>query len=71
MQGLMIIKVKEPLLTNMVFKRNQTLYTYLHLAAEPKLTKALCERKVTVAYETIQPVMPLLLVPMSEELQAE
>jgi alanine dehydrogenase len=50
-------------------KENQILYTYLHLAAEPKLTKVLCERKVkAVAYETIQyedGSLPLL-TPMSE-----
>src|SRR5690606_38677170 len=48
---------------------NQILYTYLHLAAEPKLTKVLVEKKVkAIAYETIQ--MPdgslPLLTPMSE-----
>ncbi|MCB0415376.1 MAG: alanine dehydrogenase, partial [Bdellovibrionales bacterium] len=66
----MIIKVKEPLPDEYdLLKENQILYTYLHLAAEPKLTKTLCERKVkAVAYETIQAKdghLPLL-VPMSE-----
>ena len=66
----MIVKVKEPLPDEYeLLRENQTLYTYLHLAAEPKLTKVLCERKVkSVAYETIQ--MPdgslPLLTPMSE-----
>ena len=50
-------------------QENQILYTYLHLAAEPKLTKVLCERKVkAIAYETIQETdgsLPLL-TPMSE-----
>ena len=66
----MIIKVKEPLPDEYdLMQENQIMYTYLHLAAEPKLTKVLCERKVkAVAYETIQ--MPdgslPLLTPMSE-----
>ncbi len=52
----MIWKVKEPLPDEYeLLRENQTLYTYLHLAAEPKLTKVLAERKVkSVAYETIQ-----------------
>lgn len=66
----MIVKVKEPLPDEFnLMKENQILYTYLHLAAEPKLTKVLCERKVkAVAYETIQKEdgsLPLL-TPMSE-----
>lgn len=66
----MIVKVKEPLPDEYtMLKENQILYTYLHLAAEPKLTKVLCERKVkSVAYETIQYAdgsLPLL-TPMSE-----
>ena len=66
----MIVKVKEPLPDEYsLLKENQILYTYLHLAAEPKLTKVLCERKVkAVAYETIEDSrggLPLL-TPMSE-----
>lgn len=66
----MIVKVKEPLPDEYnLLRENQILYTYLHLAAEPKLTKVLCERKVkAVAYETIQKEdgsLPLL-IPMSE-----
>lgn len=66
----MIMKVKEPLPDEYdLLKENQILYTYLHLAAEPKLTKVLCERKVkAIAYETIQNengALPLL-TPMSE-----
>lgn len=66
----MIVKVKEPLPDEYeLLKENQILYTYLHLAAEPKLTKVLAERKVkAVAYETIQKTdgsLPLL-TPMSE-----
>jgi alanine dehydrogenase len=66
----MIVKVKEPLPDEYdLLKPNQILYTYLHLAAEPKLTKVLCERKVkSIGYETIEnPDKSLpLLVPMSE-----
>lgn len=66
----MIIKVKEPLPPEYnLMKKNQILYTYLHLAAEPELTKVLVEREVkSVAYETIQDEngqLPLL-TPMSE-----
>jgi alanine dehydrogenase len=66
----MIVKVKEPLPDEYeLLRENQILYTYLHLAAEPKLTKVLCDRKVkAVAYETIQKEdgsLPLL-TPMSE-----
>lgn len=66
----MIVKVKEPLPDEYeLMRENQILYTYLHLAAEPKLTKVLCEKKVkAIAYETIQPAdgsLPLL-TPMSE-----
>ncbi|MFZ3230314.1 MAG: alanine dehydrogenase [Pseudobdellovibrio sp.] len=66
----MIMKVKEPLPAEYeLMKENQILYTYLHLAAEPTLTKVLCERKVkSIAYETIQlenGSLPLL-TPMSE-----
>ncbi len=66
----MIIKVKEPLPDEYdLLREGQILYTYLHLAAEPKLTRALCERKVkAIAYETIQDAdgsLPLL-TPMSE-----
>jgi alanine dehydrogenase len=66
----MIVKVKEPLPDEYdLMQENQILYTYLHLAAEPKLTKVLCERRVkAIAYETIQfddKSLPLL-TPMSE-----
>ena len=52
----MIVKVKEPLAEEYdLLKENLILYTYLHLAAEPKLTKVLMEKKVkAVAYETIE-----------------
>ncbi len=65
----MIVKVKEPLPEEYLFLReNQILYTYLHLAADERLTKALMERKIVgIAYETIQlPDGSLpLLAPMS------
>ena len=66
----MIMKVKEPLPDEYeLMRENQIIYTYLHLAAEAKLTKVLCERKVkAIAYETIQldnGALPLL-TPMSE-----
>jgi alanine dehydrogenase len=65
----MIIKVKEPLPEEYpLLRENQILYTYLHLAADERLTKALMERKIVgIAYETIQPAdgsLPLL-APMS------
>ena len=52
----MIVKVKEPIASEYdMLKPNQLLFTYLHLAAEEKLTRALMERKVqAVAYETVQ-----------------
>ncbi|WP_366922424.1 alanine dehydrogenase [Metallumcola ferriviriculae] len=66
----MIIKVKEPLSEEYgYFREDLVLFTYLHLAAEGELTKALAEKKVTaIAYETIQlddGSLPLL-TPMSE-----
>lgn len=66
----MIIKVKEPLEPEYgLFKPGQILYTYLHLAPDPKQTEALLAAKVKgVAYETVQlPNGGLpLLAPMSE-----
>lgn len=66
----MIVKVKEPLESEYPLLRpGQVLFTYLHLAAGAKCTKALMDRKVSaVAYETIQlsdGSLPLLK-PMSE-----
>ena len=66
----MIIKVKEPLKAEYnLFKENQILFTFLHLAPEPELTSALCEKGVcAIAYETIEDetgALPLLK-PMSE-----
>lgn len=69
-EGDMIVKVKEPIAPEYPrMREGQLLFTYLHLAPEPELTKQLLERKVTgVAYETItdrQGRLPLL-TPMSE-----
>jgi alanine dehydrogenase len=69
-QSEMIMKVKEPLPAEYgYFRQDLTLFTYLHLAAEAKLTEALVQSKMTgIAYETIQLAngsLPLL-IPMSE-----
>ncbi len=66
----MVIKVKEPLPDEFgYFRDGLVLYTYLHLAAFPELTRELLAKKVTgVAYETItddKGALPLLR-PMSE-----
>jgi alanine dehydrogenase len=66
----MVIKVKEPIEPEYRLMRpNLLLFTYLHLAAEEKLTRVLMEQKVSaVAYETVQlpdGTLPLL-TPMSE-----
>lgn len=65
----MVMKVKEPIAEEYHrFREGLILFTYLHLAAEPKLTHALLEAGVTaVAYETVQDGRALpLLAPMSE-----
>src|SRR6266550_3729863 len=65
----MIVKVKEPLEAEFpLLRRDQILFTYLHLAASKALTEALLKSGVTgVAYETIQIGNRLpLLEPMSE-----
>ena len=66
----MVVKVKEPLPAEYdYFRDGLILYTYLHLAAEPELTRELVRAKVAaVAYETIETAdgpLPLLR-PMSE-----
>ncbi|MGI8383068.1 alanine dehydrogenase [Robertmurraya sp. P23] len=66
----MVMKVKEPLPEEyQYFREGLILFTYLHLAPEPELTKALIENKVVgIAYETVQlsnGSLPLL-TPMSE-----
>ena len=52
----MIMKVKEPLESEYkYFREGLILFTYLHLAAEPALTKALIRKGViAIAYETVQ-----------------
>lgn len=66
----LIVKVKEPLLSEMpLFRPGQALFAYLHLAALPDLTKALLAAKITaIAYETTEgPDRSLpMLTPMSE-----
>lgn len=65
----MIMKVKEPLESEFdYFREGLILFTYLHLANEPKLAEALVNKGVTaIAYETITVNNTLpLLTPMSE-----
>lgn len=66
----MVVKVKEPTEKEFSFLRSDlTLFTYLHLAAYPKVAEALLKNKTTsIAYETVQETdgsLPLL-APMSE-----
>ncbi|BCL61989.1 alanine dehydrogenase [Desulfomarina profundi] len=66
----MVMHVKEPQPSEYdLIRKDQIVFTYLHLAAEEKLTKALIKAKsVNIAYETIQKAdrsLPLL-TPMSE-----
>jgi alanine dehydrogenase len=68
-QANMIMKVKEPLESEYkYFREGLILFTYLHLAAAPELTKELVNKGVIgVAYETVQDGRALpLLAPMSE-----
>lgn len=69
-QADLIMKVKEPLPAEYPrFRPGQVIFTYLHLAPEPELTRALQDSQVVaVAYETVQLAdrsLPLL-TPMSE-----
>jgi alanine dehydrogenase len=64
------MKVKEPIASEYgFFREGLILFTYLHLASEAELTKALVKNKVIgIAYETVQianGTLPLL-TPMSE-----
>jgi alanine dehydrogenase len=66
----MVLKVKEPLPSEYAYLRpDLILFTYLHLAANPELTRQLVDRRIrAVAYETLQledGSLPLL-APMSE-----
>lgn len=65
----MIMKVKEPISSEYkYFRKDLILFTYLHLAAEPDLAKALKDSGVlAIAYETVSVNRTLpLLTPMSE-----
>ncbi len=66
----MVVKVKEPIAVEYSLLRSDlVLFTYLHLAAEEKLTRAMLDSGVTgIAYETVEAPdgsLPLL-TPMSE-----
>jgi alanine dehydrogenase len=65
----LVVKVKEPLPTEYRFlSKSSTLFTFLHLAADPRLVEELLAQKVTaIAYETVVSggALPILR-PMSE-----
>ena len=66
----LIVKVKEPVPAEYHrFREGQQLFTYLHLAADRRLTEFLLDRRIdSIAYETVQTAdgkLPLL-TPMSE-----
>ena len=66
----LIIKVKEPQIEEIsLIKKDQIIFTYLHLASSENLTKQLIDSKcISIAYETISDAangLPLL-TPMSE-----
>jgi alanine dehydrogenase len=66
----LVLKVKEPQPEEVGrLRRGQTLFTYLHLAAEPQLARGLMDSGATcIAYETVEDAnghLPLL-APMSE-----
>ena len=66
----LVCKVKEPQAAELAYLRDDlTLFTYLHLAAYPKVAEALCAAGTTaLAYETVMRTdgaLPLL-APMSE-----
>ena len=66
--GELIVKVKEPVAGDLaLLKKHHLLFCYLHLAAEPELTRSLLDIGLTgVAFESVTEngVLPLLL-PMS------
>jgi alanine dehydrogenase len=69
-QAELIVKVKEPQASEFPFiRKNQTLFTYFHFAADRKLTQAMIDSGAScLAYETLrdsQGRLPLL-TPMSE-----
>ncbi|MHB8910102.1 MAG: alanine dehydrogenase [Syntrophales bacterium] len=66
----MVMHVKEPMPSEYaLIRKNQIVFTYLHLAANETLTRAMIKSKsIDIAYETIQKAdgsLPLL-IPMSE-----
>ncbi|RZS32797.1 alanine dehydrogenase [Herbihabitans rhizosphaerae] len=69
-EGDLVLKVKEPIAQEYpLLRKDQVLFTYLHLAADEALTRALIDSGSTaIAYETVQlPTGALpLLAPMSE-----
>jgi alanine dehydrogenase len=65
----LVLKVKEPIASEYArLREGQILFTYLHIAADEPLTRALIESGVTaIAYETVEERGALpLLAPMSE-----
>lgn len=69
-QNDMVVKVKEPQEVEFpLLRKDQVIFTYLHLAPDPKQAQALLESEVSaIAYETVTDAhggLPLLL-PMSE-----
>lgn len=66
----LIVKVKEPIeLEYKLIKKNQIIFTYLHLSSNKKLTEALLNSgSICIAYETIESQKGYfpLLAPMSE-----
>jgi len=69
-EGELVLKVKEPIAEEYPrLRTDQVLFTYLHLAADEPLTRALLDAGTTgIAYETVQTAngaLPLL-APMSE-----
>ncbi len=68
-QAHLIVKVKEPVREeHALLREGVALFTYLHLAPNPELTRLLLDRRVTgLAYETLERDGKLpLLAPMSE-----
>ncbi len=65
----LVVKVKEPQPVELEYLRaDQLLFSYLHLAAEPELTKGLLQTGVTaIGFETVEHQRTLpLLAPMSD-----
>ena len=65
----LVVKVKEPLKQEYgFFRKEQMIFTFLHLASVPELAEEMLEQGVTaIAYETVQENGRLpLLAPMSE-----